>query len=205
MGIIGIRLLNELRDVSCYPLEASPPRKQSITISRTFKKGMIESLDELHEAVAAYVSSGAEKLRKEKSVAGVLTIYVMTNRFQEGYYYNSNTINLPVRSSDTAELIGYVRDGLRKIYKKGCRYKKVGILLNDLGPEGAVQANFFDKFDRGRSKKLMQAIDGINGYMGSGVIQYGAVGLSRNQGWKTSFNQRSGAYTTNWEQLLEVG
>jgi DNA polymerase V len=204
MGIVGIRLLNELRGISCYPLEQSPPRKQSITVSRTFKTG-IESLDELHEAVAAYVSSGAEKLRKEKSVAGVLIVYVMTNRFQEDYYYNSTSINLPVRSSDTAELIGYALDGLRKIYKKGCQYKKAGILLNDLGPEEAVQASFFDTVDRERSRKLMQTIDGINSDMGSGIIQYGAVGLSQNQNWKTSFNMRSGSYTTHWGELLVVG
>jgi DNA polymerase V len=129
----------------------------------------------------------------------------MTNRFQSNYYYNSTSINLPVRSSNTAELIGYARGGLGKIYKKDCQYKKVGILLNDLGPEDEIQANFFDMVDRSRSKKLMRAIDGINGCMGAGAIQYGAVGLSQNQKWQTSFNLRSGAYTTRWDQLLEVG
>ena len=78
-------------------------------------------------------------------------------------------------------------------------------MLSNLGPEDAVQANFLDTVDRVRSRKLMQAVDVINGDMGSGVIQYGAVGLSHNQAWKTSFNQRSGSYTTHWDQLLEVG
>jgi len=204
MGIVGVRLINELRGISCYPLEQSPPRKKSTTVSRTFKSS-IESLDELQEAIAAYVSSGAEKLRKDKLVAGVLTVYVMTNRFKDDYYYNSTSINLPVRSSDTAELIGYARDGLSKIYKKGCQYKKAGILLNDLGLENEIQASFLDTVDRIRSKKLMQAIDGINGDMGSSAIQYGAVGLSRNKKWQTSFEQRSGSYTTHWDQLLVVG
>ena len=203
MGIVGIRLINELRGISCYPLEQSSPRKKSISVSRTFKKG-IESLDEMHEAVAAYVSSGAEKLRKEKSVAGVLIVYVMTNRFQENYYYNSTTINLPVRTSDTSELIHYAGIGLREIFKKGCQYKKAGILLNDLGSEELVQASFFDTVDRVRSKKVMKAVDSINSDIGSGVIQYGAVGLSHDQSWKTAFNQKSGSFTTHWDQLLEV-
>ncbi len=204
MGIVGLRLRNELRGLSCYPLEQSPPRKKSITVSRTFKNA-IESIDELYEAVAAYVLSGAEKLRKEKSVAGILVVYVMTNRFQENYYYNSITINLPVRSSDTSELIRNAKEGLGKIYKKGYRYKKVGVLLNDLGPETAVQANFFDTVDRERSKKLMRTIDAINVDIGSDAIQYGAVGLGRDQSWKTVFNQRSASYTTHWDQLLRVG
>jgi DNA polymerase V len=204
MGIVGIRLLLELKGISCYKLEQSPPQKQSITVSRTFKTE-IESLDELHEAVAAYVSCGAEKLRREKSVAGILIVYVMTNRFKKDYRYNSISINLPVRSSDTAELIGYARDGLERIHKKGCQYKKAGILLNDLGPEEEVQANFFDTIDRKRSRKLMQTIDEVNRNMGSDTLQYGAVGLSRNQSWKTSFNMRSKSYTTCWDQLPEVG
>ncbi len=203
MGIVGLRLISELRGISCYPLEQSPPRKKSITVSRTFKKG-IESLDELLEAVAAYVSAGAEKLRKERSVAGLLMVYLMTNRFKEDYYHNSVSFNLPVQTNDTSELIRYARQGLKEIYRKGCRYKKTGILLNDLGPETLVQANFFDTVDRSRSKKLMQAVDTINFSMGSGAIRYGALGLARNQSWKTAFNQRSRAYTTHWEQLLEV-
>ena len=203
MGIVGLRLLNELRGISCYPLEQSPPRKKSITVSRTFKKG-VESLAELLEAVAAYVSAGAEKLRREKLGAGVLIVYVMTNRFKEDYYYNSVTIKLPVQTNDTSELIRYAQDGLKKIYKKEGRYKKAGILLNDLGSEALIQANFFDTVDRIRSKKLMQALDTINSTMGSGVIQYGAVGLAHNQSWKTAFNQRSRSYTTHWDHLLEV-
>ncbi len=203
MGIVGLRLLNELRGISCYPIEQSPPRRKSVTVSRTFKKA-IASLDELLEAVAAYVSTGAEKLRQENSVAGVLIVYVMTNRFKDDYYYNSVTLKLPVQTNDTSELIGYAREGLRGIYKKGGQYKKTGILLHDLGPETLVQANFFDTVDRNRSKKLMQAVDAINCEMGSGAIKYGAVGVGRNQSWKTAFNQRSRSYTTHWDHLLEV-
>ena len=69
-------------------------------------------------------------------------------------------------------------------------YKKASILLNDLGSDEAVQANFFDTVDRVRSKKLMAAVDEINGDIGSCAIQYGAVGLSCDQSWKTAFNSK---------------
>jgi len=75
MGITGVRLLQELRGVSCYALEHSPSPKKGITVPRTFKNS-IESLDDLKEAVATYVSIGAEKLRKERSVAGVLMVFL---------------------------------------------------------------------------------------------------------------------------------
>ena len=203
MGIVGLRLLSELRGISCYPLEKSPPRRKSITVSRTFKEA-IETIDGLFEAVAAYVSTGAEKLRQENSVAGVLIVYMMTNRFKDDYYYKSVTVKLPIQTNDTLELIRYAQKALREIYKKGGRYKKVGILLNDLGSETLVQANFFDTVNRARSKKLMRAVDAINCEMGSGAIESGAVGLGHNRGWKTSFKRRSNSYTTHWDHLMEV-
>jgi len=203
MGVTGVRLITELRGISCYPLEQSPPAKKSVTVSRTFKHG-IKSLAELLEAVSTYATAGAEKLRKERAAAGVLTVYLLTSRFNEDYYHNSATINLPVRSNDTSELIHAARKGLREIYKSGYRYKKAGILLNDLGPENLIQGSLFDSIDRNRSKKLMRVLDEINCGMGAGMIRYGAVGTDRGQSWKTSFKQRSKSYTTRWDNLLEV-
>ncbi len=57
MGVTGTRLLQELRGVSCYALEQSPPRKKGITVSRSFKHA-IQSLDELKEAIATYAGRG---------------------------------------------------------------------------------------------------------------------------------------------------
>ncbi|HDS16115.1 MAG TPA: Y-family DNA polymerase [Proteobacteria bacterium] len=203
MGITGLKLLDELNGVSRYPLEQSPPRKRSLGVSRTFRREIF-SLAELSEAVSAYISAGAEKLRAEKAVAGVLMVYLMTNRFKDYSPYHSTTINLPVPSNYTAELIAYAKKGLREIYRQGQGYKKAGILLSDLRPETGVQAAFFDEIDRDKAGGLMRVLDLINGTMGSGTIRYGAVGLSRDQSWKTVFNLRSRAYTTKWGELPEV-
>ena len=127
MGITGIRLLQELRGVSCYALEQFPSPKKGITVSRTFKNS-IKSIDDLKEAVAAYVSIGTEKLREEHSVAGVLMVFLMTNRFKkENYYFNIKTIKLPVATSDTSGLIHCAHKGLEMIYRKGHLYKRAGI------------------------------------------------------------------------------
>lgn len=204
MGVVGTRMLQELRGVSCYSLEKSPPTKKGITVSRSFKKE-IKDLDDLNEAVAAYVSRGAEKLRTENSAAGVLMVFLMTNRFKkERFYFNLETINLPVPTNDTSELIQYACEGLRAIYRKGHRYKRAGVMFKDLVWCGSIQAGLFDVKDRKRSKKLMQSLDNINTKMGAGTLKYAAAGLGHNQKWKTVFQRRSPAYTTNWNQLLEV-
>ncbi len=204
MGIVGTRLIHELRGISCYSLERCPPPKKGITVSRSFKHA-IETLNELEEAVAAYVTIGAEKLRKEHSVSGVLIVFVMTNRFQtQNQYINLKTLRLPVSTSDTSELIHYAHLGLKKIYRKGYLYKKAGVMFNDLVPENQIQSDLFDARDRNRSMKLMKALDNINIKMGSSTLKYAAQGLKQNQRWKTMFEHRSQSYTTNWNQLLEV-
>jgi len=204
MGITGVRLLQELRGVSCYALEQFPSPKKGITVSRTFKNS-IESLDDLKEAVAAYVSLGAEKLRKEHSVAGVLMVFLMTNRFRkENYYINIKTIKLPVATIDTSELIHYAHEGLKAVYRKGYLYKKAGVMFKHLYPENQIQADLFNYIDFKRSKKLMQTLDNVNKKMGSDTLKYAATGLTNNQKWKTVFKRRSPSYTTNWNQLVKV-
>ena len=204
MGITGIRLLQELRGIPCYALEQLPPPKKGITVSRTFKNS-IESLDELKEAIAAYVSIGAEKLRKEHSVAGVIMVFLMTNRFRnENYYFNIKTIKLPVATSDTSDLIHYAYKGLERIYRKGYLHKRAGVIFKHLYPENQIQADLFNYTDFKNSKKLMQTLDNINKKMGADTLKYAATGLSNNQRWKTVFKRRSPSYTTNWDQLIKV-
>jgi len=204
MGITGVRLLQELRGIPCYALEQFPSPKKGITVSRTFKNS-IESLDDLKEALAAYASIGAEKLRKEHSVAGVIMVFLMTNRFKkENYYINIKTIKLPVATSDTSELIHYAHEGLKAVYRKGYLYKKAGVMFKHLYPENQIQADLFNYIDFKRSKKLMQTLDNVNKKMGSDTLKYAATGLTNNQKWKTVFKRRSPSYTTNWKQLVKV-
>jgi DNA polymerase V len=204
MGVVGTRMLQELRGIPCYGLDQNPSPKKGITVSRSFKTG-VKEFSELHEAVAAFTSRGGEKLRSENSVAGVLVVFAMTNRFKERpFYFNLETIRLPVPTSDTAELIHHAGRGLRAIYKKGYAYKKAGVMFEELQSNRRIQAGLFDEKDRRRSAKLMQSLDALNLQMGSGTVQYAAVGLGKKQRWKTAFKMRSPAYTTNWEQLPTV-
>ncbi|MEW6671276.1 MAG: Y-family DNA polymerase [Thermodesulfobacteriota bacterium] len=201
MGVVGTRMLQELKGVCCYPLEENPPGKKGITVSRSFKAG-VETLAQLSEAVAAYVSRGAEKLRKENAAAGVLMVFLMTNRFkQDRYYCNLQTIRLPVPTSDTAELIRHAGEGLRAIYRRGYSYKRAGVMFKDLVSASRIQAGLFDDRDRRRSKKLMGVLDHINAQMGAGTLLYAAAGLGTGQPWRTVFKKRSPAYTTDWAQL----
>ena len=82
MGVVGVRIVWELRGISCLPLELSPPPKKSLMVSRSFGRP-IATLDEMREAVATYTTRAAEKLRRHRLAAGILSVFLMTNRFKE--------------------------------------------------------------------------------------------------------------------------
>ncbi len=204
MGIEGVRLVNELKGISCYPLEATPPPKKGISVSRSFKVP-IKKLSDLTEAIANFISIGAEKLRKEKAAAGEVSVFIMTNRFEEDNYYSkSKTRKLIVPSNDTSELISLALESLRDIFRKGCDYKRAGIVFNKLVSEKYVQQDIFDKKNRTRSTKLMETLDKINIKLGTSAIKYAAQGLSANPQWQAVRQHKSKHYTTDWTSLPEV-
>ncbi len=199
-GVVGVRTVYELRGISCYPLEQNPPVKKSITVSRMFGRP-VESIEELKEAIASYASRAGEKLRGQGLAAGVMTVYVTTSRFIENRYFNSHTVEFAVATSDTIELIRSACRCIDRLYRKGCAFKKCGIIFNALVPENQVQKGLFDNVDRLKSQRLMRVIDSINTRLDS-PLQWAAEGLA--QPWKVKFKRRSCRYTTRWDELPEV-
>jgi DNA polymerase V len=199
-GVEGVRTVYELQGIQCYPLEQNPPLKKSLAVSRMFGRA-VESIDELSEAVATYSSRAGEKLREGKLAAGVLTVFITTSRFIKKRYFNSYSIEFPVQTNDTTEIIQEALCGLKQIYRKGYEYKKAGVLLHNLVPEKKAQGNLFDPVDRAKSKRLMKVIDAIH-LRGVCPVRWGAEGLKKP--WHTQFNHLSPKYTTRWDQLPTV-
>ena len=202
MGVVGLRLVMELRGVSCLDLEECPAPKQSLTCSRAFGT-LIHTLAEMEEAVSVYASRVAEKLRRGRLAATVLTVCLTTNEFKEGpQYSNALTLKLPIATDSTADLIRCALQGIRAIYRDGYHYKKAGVMLIGLVPVSQTQADLFDEQDRGKSKRLMSALDSINDRWGAGTLHYASSGFTK--AWKTQFHRRSPAYTTDWDALPVV-
>jgi len=200
MGVVGLRTVQELRGISCLPLEQCPPPKQGITCSRAFGRP-VTTLAEMREAVAFYTARAAEKLRGEHLAASALTVLLTTNPFKdEPQYGNALTLRLPVATDATPELLRVALQGIEAIYRDEYRYKKAGVMLLGLVPVGKVQANLFDHADRERSKRLMRAVDSVNARDGADTVRFAASGLT--QHWRTRFMKRSQAYTTRWDELI---
>ncbi|MHC5075143.1 MAG: Y-family DNA polymerase [Planctomycetota bacterium] len=199
-GVVGVRTVYELRNMSCYPLQENPPLRKSVAVSRSFGEP-IETLEQLRETSACFASRAGEKLRQEGLVAGVMTVFVMTSRFIKNRYFNSHTVEFPTPTSNTIELIRNACVCVDKLYRRGCMFKKSGIVLSDLVSEKHIQENLFEKVDTARYHRLMCAVDTVNSKSNS-PLRWAAGGLQ--QPWRVKFNRRSARCTTRWDELVKV-
>lgn len=203
LTVVGARIIEELRGNSCLPIESCPPPKKSLTCSRSFGN-VIETLSDLREAVASFTIKAAERLRKNGLAAGAITVFVATNRFAKDapHYANSLTIEMAYPTDATPELLARSMSCTEKLYRAGCKFKSAGVMLNGLLPASPMTIRMQDDERWVKSRRLMQAIDGINSRMGRDTIKFGIAGFK--QSWRTKFEQRSPRCTTNWRELLAV-
>ena len=203
LTIVGARIVEELRGISCLPLEQCPQQKKSITCSRSF--GLpVESLEELREAVTVYLSRAAERLRRGKLAAGVVTVFINTNRFSaEPQYGNAATSELAYSTDSTKELLEWALKGLEQIYRPGYRYKKAGVMLNQLTPRDQLSRRFFGDTAFERSHRVMKAVDEINRRHGRDTVRFGAAPAATGR-WQTKCLRRSQNYTTSLKEVLAI-
>jgi DNA polymerase V len=202
LGVVGQRIVLELRGTVCYPLNENPESKKEICTSRSFGNP-IESYDELEQATSTYVAKVAKKLRAEKSLAQSLLIFIMTNKFATGpQYVNYKIVKLPVASNQTSELIHYARIALKALFRDGYKYKKSGIIVSELVPETGVQKALWEKQDRDKKQKLINVIDKINQKAGIDKVKFAIQGDEEN--WKMRQHNLSPRYTTRWKDILVV-
>src|SRR5438445_364428 len=138
-SVVMERLVEELRGISCIPLEMVQPRKQ-IMSSRSFGKP-VTALWELEEALSFYAAKACVKLRKQNCLAKGITVFLHTNLFREKdpQYGNSINYHFSEPSSDTGFIISAAKKCLKNIFREGFRYKKTGIMLLDLSPRTIKQ------------------------------------------------------------------
>ncbi len=81
MGLCGLRTWRELHSLPSIHFDEHPSDKQSITVSRSFARELT-CIEDVRSALTSFVTTAAEKLRHQKSVASQMQVYLLTNRFR---------------------------------------------------------------------------------------------------------------------------
>jgi DNA polymerase V len=205
-GVVGVRLLRELKGIPCIEMEPELVSKKMIATTRMFGKN-VTSIDDIKEAIATYTSRAAEKLRRQKCAASLLSIFIVAKdesysvNFSRGATLTAHTI-LPFATSATNELIAAALGLTSQIFREGRQYKKAGVMLGGIVPDASIQSNLFEPPAENNKRFLMDTLDNLNFSMRGDVVKFAASGLSRD--WKMREEFRSPRFTSRWNELREV-
>jgi DNA polymerase V len=200
-GVVMERIVAELNGEVCLELDDVTPPRQQIICSRSF--GMpVTLLADLEQAVIAYTTRAAEKLRHQHSLAGGIQVYIRTNPHKEKQHQHQQSMLLPLfePTNDTRLLCRAALSGLQQIYRSGYAYQKAGVMLTEIIAIASRPRTLFDDVAaQQRSAALMETLDHINLRMGSGTLQLLGEGVQK--GWSMRRENVSPRYTTEWNEL----
>jgi DNA polymerase V len=199
-GVVMEKTVKELNGESCIEIEEVAPAKKQIISSRSFGTAVTEKFD-LMDSVTHFVSNAAAKLRAQNCTAGMIQVFIQTNRFNpdKPQYNPSVSVSIPNPTADSLTLSKWAAKGLDAIYKPGYEYKKAGIMLSEIGDKNIIQGDMFSENFEPRKEILMETMDTLNARYGKGTLKLSQDGSVRSWGMKA--DNKSPCYTTNWNEM----
>jgi DNA polymerase V len=180
MNVNGLKTKCELLGMYCHPVKPIPKLKKNIASTRSFGKD-VDDFDQLAEAMYSYIKSGVKKLIDNEISPNRATIFISGNIHKGEKHYSSKQISFHKQTRDVDEIWSQVYPYLKKIYKSGKKYKKCGIIFNDLMPENIEQSTLFN-----------------------GTLQLVQPPANKQKDWEMRQEFMSQKYTTSWEQIPKV-
>ena len=178
-NVLSSRTAMELRGISCIDLEIQDSKRKSCVVSRSFGK-KVETFQELKESVTNYCLNASEKIRSESLIAKSVTVFLRTSPFQNRgiYYSNSKTIDFPIATDNSIEIVKAAINGLKDIFKRGYKYQKVGVMLSKLS-NLENKNNLFSSSKDEKIKSLMRSIDSTNCRYGRSTLSLASGGVNK--------------------------
>ena len=153
-----------------YQFRNTRNKRKSCCVSRSFGK-KVQSLEKLQEFITTHCLNAAEKIRNDNQTSRYITVYIRTSPFDKNrkYYSKSVTIDLPVATNNSIELVKEAINGLKKytnmvIYTIKMNYF---ILLNNYSKS---ELNLLAPIMENKSHTLMKAIDFTNAKYGRNAV-----------------------------------
>ena len=189
-NVLSSRTAMELRGVPCIEIETKQAKRKSCCVSRSFGK-KVEKLRELKESVTSYCLNAAEKIRSESLVCKSITVFIRTSPFQNKgiFYSNSKTIDFPIATNNSIEIVKNALEGLDLIYKDGFKYQKAGIILSGLSDSEKGNSLFKSTKDE-KIKNLMQSIDNTNYRYGRSTISLASAGINKKWSMRRQYSSK---------------
>lgn len=164
LNVTGERTWRELNGIPCIEADPENVAHKQICTSRSFSPSLTE-LSDLQEAVAAFMTIASRRLRRQKSFALGISVFLHTNKFRTDLpqYSNSAYRSLEEPANDIMTLVREAETALQSIYRPGLLYRRAGVYITDIVDEKSAQFGLFTSPDlREKRTRLMKLVDTIN-------------------------------------------
>lgn len=202
-GVVLARTHAELNGLPCIELESAPPPRRQIMRSRSFARPSGEFQD-VAAALTSHTAAACRQLRSQGLAARTVSVFFQTNVFdpKARQCFAEQSCGLSRPSADTLVLTEAAVKAARRAWRRGFAWKKAGVMLSGLEPEGEAQPDLFEAESDARSRRLMTTLDRLSGRYGRSVLQTGTERASDE--WAMSRRLKSPCYTTRLSDLPRV-
>lgn len=183
-SVVMAKTVLELQGTSCLAIENIPSPRKQIIASRSFGEKITE-LNDLKEALNKYVQDGVKRLRHDRLLCGQMIIFAQSSPFDPNvtFYNGSRSITLTEPTDSLIELIKVALKLLESIYKEGIKFKKCGVILNNLIDKNVYIADLFTNHNESeKNEKLMLTYEKIHQRFGRSKLSVGSCDLP-NRSW----------------------
>ena len=180
MNVNGLKTKMEILGMYCHPIKPIPQLKKNIASTRSFGQD-IDSFDQVAEAMYSYIRSGVKKLQENGISPNRATIFIAGNKHKDEKHYTSKQILFQKQTRESDEIWSQVFPHLKKMFKQGKKYKKCGIIFNDLMPEKIEQGVLF-----------------------TNSIQIVQPPINTEKNWEMKQDFISQKFTTDWNDIPKV-
>ncbi len=209
-SIVLARTAKELRGEPAIEWEDAPAPKRQIMCSRSFG-APVSAKHHLANALAAFASRAAEKLRAQDSVTQAIQIFIRTSPFRQGRQYSGSVVaQLLHPTASTPLLLEAVARALDGLYRPGLDFAKAGVCLLDITPAASIgtQGELFEKDGSAggavKSSRLLHTVDTLNARFGRDTVSLAGAARQAGAPWQMRQQRKTPAYTTDWNQIVEV-
>lgn len=176
--------------------------KRVIATTRSFDY-TYDDIAYIKERVSTFATSCAEKLRNQKTSCYMIIVMLSSDRHKKelAQHKASTAITLPYPTDSSLIISNQAVKALERIYKKGIKYKRAGVIVTGLVPNDNYQMDLFEH-ENPKHKPLMKTMDTLNKKYGDYKLKIGNQDLERT--WKMRQERLTPRYTTNINDIIKV-
>jgi DNA polymerase V len=167
-----------------------------------FGKPVTDS-DTVEHVLSVYAQRATARMRREKSVAGVVSAFAASSPYADGYTFPWGQAAFAMPTDDPVAIAKAAAATLRENLRVGVKYVRAGVMLSSLS--SASSHSFLPMFQPAYDHRgVGDLLDQVHRRHGETAIGVGLAGVRLGRGFEMRREMLSPRCTTHWAELATV-